>query len=150
MAGPTLLDLAAQPGRAKPLMLRARHLRRLVADLLRHGQSRRGVAAPGFEVPTVQRHVGRAPQGPGPEGRGALVVGQRPGEPPAAGGEVGTELEEQGEGGDQAEEGLVGGGGVAPVGSREEVVPLPLEPSSQATPSALTSSGSACSARARK
>ena len=47
---------------------------------------------------------------------------------PATGGEVGTELEEQGEGGDQAEEGLVGGGGLAPVGGGAEVVPFPLEP----------------------
>jgi hypothetical protein len=55
-------------------------------------------------------------------------VGECPGEPPAAGGEVGTELEEQGKGSDQAEEGLVGRGGLAPVGCGAEIVPLPLEP----------------------
>ena len=71
--------------------------------------------------------MGGAPQRPGPDGRGPLVPGEGPGEPAAPGGQMAVQLEEEREGGRQAEERFVAAGGVGPFHGGPEVVVVPFE-----------------------
>jgi hypothetical protein len=60
--GPTAVQVLGQPGGGQGVGVEGPAQRHLVTDLLRHGQGLGGVAAQGFEVPAVERHV-RCPRG---------------------------------------------------------------------------------------